>query len=129
MIFSGTTCAGCKYQIRGARIICLDCLPTNGDYTNSLDFCDDQRCLTTRIKRGEVPLTHSTAHDLLKVRSSQHVRDMYWLKELARRSLAVAKRALNHSIASASFEDDDDLYIEGEPPLTPFRDHSLTVPR
>lgn len=116
----GAVCGGCKYQIRGARIICIDCLPTNGDYSKSLDFCDDQRCLATRIKGREFPRSpHSTAHELLKVRSTQHVRDMYWLEELARRSLAVARRTLNHSVASASFDDDDDLYLDEENPTAP----------
>lgn len=96
-------------------MVCLDCLPTNGDYTSSLDFCDDTRCIATRVKGRSFPRgPHAPSHDLLKVTTTQHVHDMHALEEVSRRALVSAKRALRYSILPASYGDEDNLYTEDE---------------
>ncbi|GJE98690.1 hypothetical protein PsYK624_149250 [Phanerochaete sordida] len=106
----GVECAGCTYQIRGARIICLDCLPPDGNYLTAISFCDDMRCRSSHVKHhaaGAKP--HHISHDSVKVRTVQHLRDMYALEEVARAALASAKHTLKHSFAPDALADEDDL--------------------
>lgn len=76
-------------------MICLNCLPTDGDYSAAVSFCDDARCLTAPRKgQGD---SHTPAHDFVKVRTVQHLRDMHALVEDAHSALSSARQALKYS--------------------------------
>ncbi|EKM56765.1 uncharacterized protein PHACADRAFT_172445 [Phanerochaete carnosa HHB-10118-sp] len=109
----GVECAGCTYQVRGARIICLDCLSPDGDYTNTVNFCDDMRCRSANIKQQRAgAILHHPSHDVVKVRTVQHLRDMYALEEVSRAALLSAKHVLKHSFAPG-FSVDEESPVNG----------------
>ncbi|KAI0340329.1 hypothetical protein BDW22DRAFT_412068 [Trametopsis cervina] len=98
----GNSCMACGYQIRGTRVVCMDCLPQDGNYTQTLDICDDPRCLETTIQAGSRPhmgTPHLPHHDFFKVRSVMHVRDLHAVAMDAREALESARRSMRCSEA------------------------------
>ena len=124
----GIVCAGCTYHIRGARIICLDCIPSDNDYLKTLDFCDSQRCLSANIRQQTSnAFSHSLSHDIIKVRTVHHFRDMYALEEVARAALLSAKQILKYDfgMSEAKFADEGSLDSEGMRVYDYFNDYLI----
>ena len=99
--YRGKICDGCGYRIGGARIICLDCQATDGNYHNTIDFCDDPHCYTKTItmdKRPFLAAPHLPTHDIVKVRTAHHFRDMYAMTQSAQGALNASRCLLEDSL-------------------------------
>ncbi|KAJ3554138.1 hypothetical protein NM688_g3261 [Phlebia brevispora] len=93
----GKVCDGCGFRIGGARIICLDCQPTDGNYNNTVDFCNDENCLSKPVAvtaRSYLKDDHVPSHDIVKVRTVHHFRDMHALDQNARHALKASRLLL-----------------------------------
>lgn len=109
-LYRSNTCIACGYQIRGTRVVCIDCQPEDGDYTRTVDICDDPRCLETVIKGNtQQPFRgpHMPSHDFFKVRTVVHIRDMHAVNENVKEALQCARRVLRHD--GGILEPDDSI--------------------
>ena len=80
-------------------MVCIDCQPKDGDYTRTVDFCDDPRCLDTAMdsyapETGRGP--HLPSHDFFKVKSVVHLRDMHAMNRDVMDALQSAQRAFSY---------------------------------
>ncbi|KAI0951411.1 hypothetical protein AcW1_008459 [Taiwanofungus camphoratus] len=94
-------CDNCGGWIIGTRVICLDC-----DTNNTVDLCEDGRCLSAAVEleqRPDLSSPHLPSHDIFKVRAVAHQREFGKLDLAARNALKRARDAFT-SAASVDYE-------------------------
>lgn len=98
--YRSNTCIACGYQIRGTRVVCIDCQPQDGDYTRTVDVCDDRRCRETVVKadtKESFRGPHLPSHDFFKVRTVVHLRDMHAVNQDVLEALQCARRVFSYN--------------------------------
>ena len=88
-------CNSCNSQIGGARVVCLGCLSLDSE-ARTVNFCDDQACWGSSLVCDQ----HLPTHDILKVRTVLHLRDIPNISELAENALSVARECFTTSTSS-----------------------------
>ncbi|KAH9948257.1 hypothetical protein B0H21DRAFT_847639 [Amylocystis lapponica] len=88
-IHLGFICSVCGGVIGGTRTICLDC-----NVDNTVDICDDPRCLASNVERRYLPSAHLPTHTVYKVRTMLHKRDFGKVESGAIDALERARAAL-----------------------------------
>ncbi|KAI0806043.1 hypothetical protein BC629DRAFT_1138761 [Irpex lacteus] len=121
-------CRGCGGKIGGARVVCLDCLSSESE-AKTVDFCDNPDCPQTTfvVDIRDPEKRHLPSHDVFKVRSVVHLRDVPRVSELAGNALSVAREyfqtsngdladpRLSTHIQSGSYIDDTlDSYFDDD---------------
>jgi len=65
------SCDSCFGNVRGPRLICLDCVNKSTEVFSPLDLCCEQQCVSARVThRQDLEGSHEPNHRLLKVRTS-----------------------------------------------------------
>ncbi|KAI0090196.1 hypothetical protein BDY19DRAFT_887919 [Irpex rosettiformis] len=93
-------CRGCGSKIGGARVVCLDCFSSESE-AKTVDFCDSPACPKSNfvIDIRDPEKRHLPSHDVFKVRSVLHLRDVPNVSELAGKALSVAREYIQTSNA------------------------------
>ncbi|KAF8579017.1 hypothetical protein K439DRAFT_1620875 [Ramaria rubella] len=68
-LHQGLSCDNCHKDLSIDRIVCLDCLSTDG-MLNTLEFCGDEECFSASVSthRSDLKASHSLSHTLVKLR-------------------------------------------------------------
>ncbi|KAI0701233.1 hypothetical protein BC835DRAFT_271177 [Cytidiella melzeri] len=92
-------CRGCGGKIGGARVVCLDCLSSESE-AKTVDFCDNPACPQTTfvVDIRDPEKRHLPTHDVFKVRSVLHLRDVPAVSERVGNALSVAREYFQTSI-------------------------------
>ncbi|CAL1709434.1 unnamed protein product [Somion occarium] len=90
------TCATCGGQLGGPRVLCLDCQPEEQQFWQTMDFCHHETCNYTVIGNEiysflEPGKPHRPTHDLMKLCTILHRRDMPDLDRKAKAALSHAR--------------------------------------
>ncbi|PSS05479.1 hypothetical protein PHLCEN_2v3761 [Hermanssonia centrifuga] len=87
-------CHGCGGKIGGSRLICLDCLSAEPE-ARTVDFCDNPEChqiVHAPNSNGDQPAKHhNPGHDVFKVRTVLHLRDVPRMSAMAGNALNVCR--------------------------------------
>ncbi|KAI0061177.1 hypothetical protein BV25DRAFT_1806058 [Artomyces pyxidatus] len=65
-------CDSCGGRIGGPRVICLDCVIQSSKTFNTLDLCELEECVSSRVTveyRQDLAAPHEPSHHLMKVRT------------------------------------------------------------
>ncbi|KAJ3537236.1 hypothetical protein NM688_g6718 [Phlebia brevispora] len=88
-------CAGCHGKIGGARVVCLDCLSAESE-AKTVDFCENPKCWTaSSAEESKANHQHLPTHDIFKVRTVLHLRDVPRVNEMAEKALNVSREYFN----------------------------------
>ncbi|KAI0692702.1 hypothetical protein BC835DRAFT_1416357 [Cytidiella melzeri] len=119
----GATCEGCRY-------VCLDCVANateEAHFAHTVDFCK-LSCSDTTIhpNPSAVKLPHAPSHNLLKMLTFLHLRDMPLVYTQAKRAVEVMQRTLTLVSQNAVGHSDDSA--EESDPRTTAPDFSKVSP-
>jgi hypothetical protein len=81
-----------------SRIICLTDTCQGNETHNTVDLCEDPRCLRRTVTRDDLPVPHLPTHDLLKTRRILQERDFGNVYRRAIAALRVSRRAMKSGV-------------------------------
>ncbi|KAI0960928.1 hypothetical protein AcV7_000168 [Taiwanofungus camphoratus] len=103
-------CDYCGGSIGGGRIICLDCPTPQAQFWRPTTFCDDERCVAQAVTvtkaYGEKSHLHLPTHDLMKVRTVLHRKDIPQLTTRAKWTLERCRTIIEPSHDASNLSDE-----------------------
>lgn len=107
-------CHGCNGKIGGARVVCLDCLSTDSE-AKTIDFCDNPSCWNVTPNGDKDAIhRHLPNHDVFKVRTVLHLRDVPTMNEIAEKALNVSREYFQGSSSNSGGGPDGGRELDGD---------------
>ncbi|KAF8143465.1 hypothetical protein K438DRAFT_1875998 [Mycena galopus ATCC 62051] len=98
----GNTCDGCASSLIRSRIVCLDCMSTDGP-EQTVDFCSKLECIASESIPQRTDVQHSSSHLMVRFRDLLLIKDYFAIKQRARSALDYALEHYNHPTDDISF--------------------------
>jgi hypothetical protein len=88
-----------------SRIVCLTDSCQGQEWHNTVDLCDDPRCLKAEVSRNDLPTPHLPTHDILKTRRVLQHREFGNVYRAAISSLRVSQEVMKGGVDPADVPD------------------------
>lgn len=92
---SSCFCDHCRQVITGARVLCLEC-----GIDNTIDVCDNAKCVEAVITVDELSAPHLPTHDVVKIRGPVQTREIGRVLKTSKAALSRARGLLDAALSS-----------------------------